>query len=382
MSGRKRSHDGGLQDGMEWRWLLYATRMKHGCRVQRKVQKNAGSKPKWNLICVSAGNKDIDVVIITTCNHWHALGTIWSCQAGKHVYVEKPVNHRFREGRQMVEVARKYNRLVQGGTQRRSDGLYKKAVQLLHDGVIGDIYMTRCFYYGSREPIGVKAPKEPPEHIHWDLWLGPAPEQPYHENLAHYNWHWFWDFGNGELGNNGSHIIDVMRWGSNKKLPVKIHSNGGRYGWDDQAQTPNTQICNFEFDDGSMMVCEIRNLPTNDELGARFGGTFYGTEGYMTITDGKYEIFKGNSRKPEPDQGKLDSQEHMANFIDAVRANDRSRLNAEVEEVFLSCAFCNLGNIAYRLDRTLSFDTEKEEFINDDEANAMLTRENRKGFEA
>ena len=188
------------------------------------LEKNAGNKPKMEFdLRKLLENKDIDVVIITTCNHWHALGTIWSCQAGKHVYVEKPVNHRFREGRQMVEVARKYNRLVQGN-QRRSDGLYKKAVQLLHDGVIGDIYMTRCFYYGSREPIGQK-PKEPPEHIHWTCGWDRLRSSLIMKILRTIT-----GTGSGtrqrELGNNGSHIIDVMRWGSNKKLPVKIHSNG------------------------------------------------------------------------------------------------------------------------------------------------------------
>ena len=158
-------------------------------------------------------DRDVDVVTIATCNHWHALAAIWAMQAGKHVYVEKPLCHDGFQGQQMVAAARKYGRVAQGGTQRRSSRNVRHAVQALREGVIGDVYMARCIHYQRRDSLGFKNPEDPPKALNWDLWLGPAPVQPFHRNLVHYNWHWFWDFGNGELGNNGVHYIDIARWG-------------------------------------------------------------------------------------------------------------------------------------------------------------------------
>src|SRR5206468_2311123 len=157
------------------------------------------------------------------------------------VYVEKPVSHNIWEGAKLVETARKYNRIAAGGTQRRWWGRFRKAIELIHNGEIGDVYQANFFFPGNRDSIGFKEPKEAPAWLNWDLWVGPGPMQPYHENLVHYNWHWFWDFGNGELGNNGIHLIDVLRWGMRKKLPVRVQSTGGRFGYKDQGQTPNTQ---------------------------------------------------------------------------------------------------------------------------------------------
>lgn len=323
----------------------------------------------------------IDAVSIATCNHWHALAGIWACQSGKHAYVEKPVCHNVFEGRQLVNAGIKYKRVVQGGTQRRSYGLYKRAVELLHDGVIGDIYMGRALVYGPRESIGFEEPKPVPSYINWDVWLGPAQEQPYHENLAHYNWHWFWEFGNGELGNNGSHILDIIRWGMKKGLPNRIHSTGGRYAFHDQGQTPNVQSVTYEFNDGSFINCEIRNLPTNGEADhTTWGGMFYGSKGYMTINDDRYRVFLGRNKEPEPDQGRAEHEDHFANFIAAARANDPAVLNGGIEEIYLSCAYCNLGNIAYRLGRKLVFDPASETFLNDPEANRYLSRDYREPF--
>jgi len=326
-------------------------------------------------------DKSIDAVMIASSNHWHALAGIWACQSGKHAYVEKPVAHNMFEGRKLVEAARKYKRCVQGGTQRRSYGLFRKAVQLLHDGVIGDIYMARAIVYGARDSIGFK-PKEPiPEWFNWDVWLGPAQDQPYHGNMTHYNWHWFWDFGNGELGNNGSHILDIIRWGFNRGLPDKITSSGGRFGYKDQGETPNTQLCNFEYDDGRYISCEVRGLPTNTEAdGMQWGGFFYGSKGYMAIDAKKYQVFMGKNKEPEPDQGQLEQIQHQENFFNAIRADDPKLLTGDIEEVHQSCAFCLLGNIAYRLGRELKFDPVKEKFIGDKEADRMLTRNYRSPF--
>ncbi len=347
-----------------------------------RLEKETGKKPKLepdlrNIM----DDSQIDAVTLSCCNHWHAPAAIYACQAGKHAYVEKPVSHNIWEGRKMVEAARKYNRILQGGTQRRSYGLYRKAFQLLHEGVIGDIYMARGLIFGVRDSIGHKPIEQPPSWLHWDIWLGPAPEQPYHGNLVHYNWHWFWDFGNGELGNNGSHCLDVVRWGLNKGVPSKIHSSGGRFGYDDQAQTPNTQATTFEYDDGTVITCETRGLYTNAEAhGIRWGAMFYGSKGYMAINDSKYEIYMGRNKKPEPDQGRLDNIDHYNNFIEAIRLNDRNHLQAEIEEIYLSCVLCHLGNIAYRLGGELHFDPATEKFAGNEKANEMLTRKYRAPF--
>ncbi|MBD3265714.1 gfo/Idh/MocA family oxidoreductase, partial [bacterium] len=325
---------------------------------ERRVQKWAnelndkvGYKPDgYQDLRKIIDDSSIDAVMIATSNHWHALSGIWAMQAGKHAYVEKPVSHNMFEGRQLVEAARKYNRVCQGGTQRRSYGMYRKAVQLLQDGIIGDIFMGRAMVYGSRGPIGKESPSPIPSWLHWDVWLGPAQEQPFHMNLTHYDWHWLWAFGNGELGNNGSHILDIIRWGMSRGLPNKIQSSGGRFAWDDQGETPNTQHCTFDFDDGAYITCEIRNLSTNFEAHCTtWGGMFYGTKGYMAINDKKYEIYMGRDKEPLPDQGSLEQIHHQENFFDAIRANDPGLLTADIEKTHLSCAYCLLGNIAYRL---------------------------------
>src|SRR5437868_2633602 len=173
------------------------------------VEKKSGKRPRMEEdLRKLLDDPSVDAFTIATTNHWHALATVWACQAGKHVYVEKPVCHNVFEGQRMVEAARKYKRVVQGGTQRRSWGRFLRAAELLHQGVIGDVYMSRTFLTRYREPIGFKPTEPPPKWLNWDLWLGPAPQQAYHANLVHYNWHFFWDFGNGEMGNNGSHYID------------------------------------------------------------------------------------------------------------------------------------------------------------------------------
>ncbi len=346
-------------------------------------QKAAGKKPKYEPDLRKIMEDDnIDAVVLTCCNHWHTPAAIWACQAGKHAYVEKPVSHNIVEGQKLTEAARKYNRIVQGGTQRRSDGLFRKAAQLLHDGVIGDIYMARALIFGKRDSVGFKPMEQPPDWLHWDLWLGPAPQQAYHGNLAHYNWHWFWDFGNGEIGNNGSHALDVIRWGLNKELPSKVYSVGGRFGYEDQAETPNTQATTFEYEDGTILTCETRGLYSNAEAkGIRWGGMFYGSEGYMTLKDNRYEIYMGRNTEPEPDRGRLEQIDHYKNFIDAIRANDSSLLRAEIKETALSCALCHLGNIAYRLGRELHFDPKRQRFFGDAAANQLLSRKYRKPFE-
>lgn len=322
-------------------------------------------------------DKSIDAVIIATTNHWHALTAIWAMQAGKDVYVEKPVSHSVFEGQKLVEAARKYSRIVQGGTQRRSSGRFRKAISLLHEGIIGDIYLAKWFFPGRRDSIGFKPVEAPPTWLNWDLWLGPAPQQPYHGNLVHYNWHWFWDFGNGELGNNGIHLVDISRWGMKKDLPVKIHSWGGRFGYKDQAQTPNTQNVTWEYADGTAIVGEIRGLYTSEPM----TWDFFGSKGHMHIdANGGFRWWLGRKEQPEPEVGALPEESHYANFAEAVRTRKRESLHAEIRETHISTALCHLGNIAFRLGRELRFDPATERFVDDAEADRHLRREYRPPF--
>ena len=319
-------------------------------------------------------DKSIDAVTIATTNHWHALTAIWAMQAGKDVYVEKPVSHNVFESTKLVETARKYKRVAAGGTQRRWWGRFRKAIELVHAGEIGDIYQGNFFFPGNRDSIGFKEAKEPPGWLNWDLWLGPAPKQPYHENLVHYNWHWFWDFGNGELGNNGIHLIDILRWGMKKNMPVKVHSSGGRFGYKDQAQTPNTQNVTWTYEDGSMMVGQLRGLYTAEPM----SWDFFGTKGHMHINaDGRFSVKMGRNKQLEPEPEYPKNIDHFANFAEAVRARDPKLLHAEIAETAASTNLCHLGNIAYRVKRELTFDPAKMQFTNDSEANKLLTRQYR-----
>jgi predicted dehydrogenase len=319
-------------------------------------------------------DKNIDAVTIATTNHWHTLTAIWAMQAGKDVFVEKPVSHNIWEGTKLVEAARKYKRIAAGGTQRRYWGRFRKAIEMVHGGAIGEIYQGNFFFPGGRDSIGFKEHKEPPAWLNWDLWVGPAPMQPYHENLVHYNWHWFWDFGNGELGNNGIHLIDLLRWGMRKTLPVRVHSSGGRFGYKDQAETPNTQNVTWTFDDGSMIVGQLRGLYTAEPM----SWDFFGTKGHMHINaDGRFQVRMGRNKQPEPEVEYPANIDHFQSFAAAVRARDPKLVHSEIEETALSTALCHLGNIAYRVNRELKFDPARMQFPGDNEANKLLTREYR-----
>jgi hypothetical protein len=247
----------------------------------------------------------------------------------------------------------------------------------VHGGAIGDVYQANFFFPGNRDSIGFKPVQEPPAWLNWDLWLGPAPMQGYHENLVHYNWHWFWDFGNGELGNNGIHLIDILRWGMKKRLPVRVHSTGGRFGYKDQAQTPNTQNVTWVFEDGSTIVGQLRGLYTSEPM----SWDFFGTKGHMHLfSNGTFRITMGRNKQPEPETEYPPNIDHFTNFAEAVRARDPKLLHAEIEETAISTALCHLGNIAYRVGRDLRFDTSRMQFAGDAEANKLLTRQYRSPY--
>lgn len=350
-----------------------------------EVEQKTGRRPRMETdMRRLLEDPSIDAVTIATCDHWHALTTIWACQHGKHVYVEKPVCENVFEGQRMVEAARKYRRVVQGGTQRRSWGRFRRTHEILNSGLIGDVYMSRTLLTGYRAPIGFKPTEHPPSWLDWDLWLGPAPKQPYHANLVHYNWHWFWDFGNGEMGNNGSHYIDISRWFMKKELPTRIYSAGKRAGPADQGQTPNAHNATFIYEDGSILECEIRNTYTAEASEWHF----YGTKGYLHFQENimvrprvfNVEVYLEGSKEPIPDIGTYDDIDHFGIFAQAVRENKPEMLTCDVEKARISATHCHLANLSYLLKRDLKFNPQTERFIGDDEANALLTREYRQPF--
>jgi predicted dehydrogenase len=398
-------------------------------RAMTRVEKAQGHAPKFEQdFRKLLDDKTIDVISIATPNHWHALMAIWAIQAGKDVYVEKPVSHEVSEGRRIVEAARKYNRICQTGTQCRSMAGTRAAIDFLHKGKLGKITLARGLCYKARGSIGkVDGPQEPPVTMDYDLWCGPAPlTKPHHKSpvfgTVHYDWHWFWDYGNGDLGNQGIHQMDVARWGLGKnELAKSVVSVGGRFGYVDDGETPNTQICVFDYGDCEL-IFEVRGLNTKHLQGAKVGNVFYGSKGYLVCPgydsavayhpDGQImEVFKGG-------------EDHFGNFVKAVRSRKKEDLNADILEGHLSSALCHLGNISYRLGseqpfsqqskafgddksayetlarmgehlkenkvpldgtnyragRRLTVDPQAEAFVGDSEANALLTREYRKPF--
>lgn len=357
-------------------------------RGSAQVQQKMGKAPKlYTDIRQLLEDKNVDVVTTATPNHWHALATIWACQAGKDVYVEKPACWGFHEGEMMVQAARKYNRIVQVGHQTRSDRKTRNAIQRAWAGEIGEVYMVRGLCYKPRLSIGMRDNSAPPSGLHWDLWQGPAPRREFNPSFVHYNWHWFWEYGNGDIGNQGVHQMDVARWFMRKRLPVSVHSTGGRYGYKDQGETPNTQISTFQFEDGKVLVFEVRGLLTNDEQGEKIGNLIYGSTGYMSSGD-DYKPRSGPETELSPKDLNLPTLNgtgdgsHHANFIAAVRSRKLEDLHCEVEEGVLSAQLCHLANVSYRLGRSLKFDPVKKQFVGDKEANTLLRR-NRpvKGFE-
>ena len=375
-------------------------------RATARVKKaNGGDAKEYEDMRAMFDSKDIDAVSIATPNHWHALSTIWACQAGKDVYVEKPASHNIFEGQQMVKAARKYNRMVQVGSQSRSIPHKMRAMQLLQEGVIGKVYHSRGECFRRRFSIG-HTPDEPvPPGIDWEKFLGPAQMKPYSKNKFAYNWHWFWDTGNGDFGNQGVHEVDIALWGfENKGWPTSVASTGGKFIWKDDQETPNTQQTVFNFGD-SQVTFDVRNLPTPPEglaplRGPNYvGNIFFGSEGFLVVDQAGLQVYKstvgnisgeaargagaGNKERYEKTvdekAGSGDAPPHMKNFFDAIRARDYKLLNADIEIGARAAAFCHLGNIAYRTGRTLRMD-KAGRFIGDAEANAMLTRKYRAPF--
>jgi predicted dehydrogenase len=327
-------------------------------------------------------DKNIDAVTIATPNHWHSLAAIWACQAGKDVYVEKPGSHNIYEGRKLVEAAHKYKRIVQHGVQLRSSTAVREAVAHLEKGVIGNVYMSRGLVFRWRPSIGKKGVEPVPEGLDYEMWTGPAEKEPFSRRIVHYNWHWTWNYGNGDVGNQGIHETDLCMWGLGVKgFPSKITAMGGKFLFDDDKITPEVLTTLYHYPDEKKLIqFEVRPWCTNSEDGASVGNIFYGSEGYMVIKGyDTYETYLGQKKEKGP-SGKAGG-DHYANWIKAIRSRKTEDQHGPVETAHLASGLAHLGNISYRLGRVLNFDPAKEKFVNDKEADTHLTRNYRKGFE-
>jgi predicted dehydrogenase len=320
----------------------------------------------------------VDALVVAAPDHWHGPATILACTAGKHVYVEKPACHNPQEGEMMIAAARKYNRVVQVGTQRRSMPAIMEAVKVLRSGELGRVLFARGWYNNSRPSIGRGKPASPPSWLDFDLWQGPAPERPYRDNLVHYNWHWFWHWGTGELGNNGIHALDVCRWGLGVDYPLRVSANGGKYFYDDDQETPDTHVVTFDFGDKGI-TWEGRNWHRRGFEGTMFGMEFYTEQATLVIDGGGYQVLDAKGKQTAGESGGESLQPHLMNFLACLRSGERP--HADIEEGHKSTLLCHLGNIAYRTGHTLQLDPSGGHILNDPDAEKLWGREYRSGWE-
>ena len=344
-------------------------------------------------------DKDLDAIVIAAPDHWHAPATIMACQAGKHVYVEKPCSHNPHEGELVIQAARKYNRIVQMGNQRRSWPNVRACMTDLQSGIIGKVYYAKAWYANTRKPIGFGKEAAVPDHLDFELWQGPAPRQAYRDNVHPYNWHWFWHWGTGEALNNGTHFLDLMRWGLQVDYPKQVASLGGRYHYRDDWETPDTQSINITFGDGKAMSWESRSSNGHHLQGFSAGVLFHGEGGSVLLGSGNAYTVYDNSREQKiikevkegdhsgdsPDQqntvgpGAYYDAPHVLNFLNGIRNGEEQR--SEIEGGHKSVLLCQLGNIAYRTGRTLNIDPGSGHILGDEEAMKLWKRDYEPGWE-
>jgi predicted dehydrogenase len=321
----------------------------------------------------------VDVLVVAAPNHWHAPATILGCAAGKHVYVEKPCSHTPAEGEWAVQAARKHNRVVQMGTQRRSWPGIVEAIEKIHAGEIGNTLYARTWYNNRRGSIGRGKTVPVPEWLDWRMWQGPAPERPFKDNIVHYNWHWHWHWGNGELGNNGVHGLDVARWGMQVTYPQRVTAGGGKYRHDDDQQTPDTMMVTFDFPEQKTITWEGLSWSPLGPHDSGFGVSFHGTEGSIVIRGSGYTVFDIRNQELGSENGAGGDQDHFADFLGAIR--DGRRPNADIEVAHQSTLLCHLGNIAYRTSSVLKTDPTSGAILNDAEAARLWTKEYAPGWQ-
>jgi len=356
----------------------------------RLVQAGAAKALEFNDMREMFANSNIDAVSIVTPNHWHALACIWACQAGKDVYVEKPASHNIHETFRMIEVARQTRRMVQVGSQGRSTPYKIHAIELAQGGAIGKLYAAKGVCFKRRKSIG-HTPVEPvPAGLDWNMFLGPAQLKEYTKNRFAYNWHWFWDTGNGDIANQGAHEMDFCRWAfGNAGFPKTVVSTGGKYVYNDDQETPNTQYATLSYD-GYEISFEVRGLLTGPEGGLpvkpgnTIGDILFGSEGWMWVDNDGFQVYKGESNEQimagKPAPGEDPTVLHLKNFLGACRSRNYKDLHADVEIGATSAAFCHLANISYRVGRQLTWDHAAKHFVNDPAADALMTRNYRAPF--
>ena len=355
--------------------------------------KKAGGNPKVEKdIRKVLEDKNLDALLITAPDHWHAPATIMACQAGKHVYCEKPCSHNPREGELSIAAARKYNRVVQVGAQRRTWKGLMEGINLLHEGIIGRIYFARGWYTNKRKSIGFGKQTPVPSTLNFDLWQGPAPRRAFRDNLIHYNWHWFWHWGTGEALNNGTHEIDVIRWGIGLDFPTNVSSEGARFVFKDDWETPDTQIINLQFGDDCLVTWEGRSCNARNSEGSDRGVIFYGENGAMETGHNGYRIYDQNNkiikeldskdvidgRDPNSPSANLDMP-HIKDFLEAIKNN---RLpSGDIAELHKSTTLVQLGNIAWRTGQRLTIDPSSGHIMNNPEAQTLWGRTYEPGWE-
>ena len=353
---------------------------KVGAELETAQHKRVGSTKDFRAVL---DDKDIDGIIIATPDHWHTHIALLGSQAGKDLYLEKPVSQTIHEGHLIRDAARKYNRIVQVGTQRRSAEYCKSAMEYVTSGKLGKVCLVKAWHSQIRESIGNPPDGSPPAGIDYDVWLGPAPKRPFNPVRFHYNWRFFWDYGNSEIGNQGVHVLDLAMWGIqsirgiSNCLPKRVSSNGGIYWLHDAKEVPDTQVVTYDYGD-FMLVWELRSFTTNRPLeGSEFGAAFHGTEGSLVIGESNWTAYNkdGSVARTVEDSG----GSHEKRFLDSVKS--RERPNADIELGRLSTTLCHLGNISHRLGRDVIFDPATETFGDDKVANAWLTKEYRSPYE-
>ena len=355
---------------------------------RRRAQEKVRAKHAVADLRSVLDDQSVDAVVVATPDHWHAPAAILACEAGKHVYVEKPQSHNLRESRLLLDAARRNQVVVQHGTQSRSNPLIAGAVQMLREGVIGDVLVAKAWNIQRRGSIGHEQPSEPPAGVDYDAWVGPAEFVPFQKNRFHYHWHWWYNFGTGDIGNDGTHEIDYARWGLGVEgLPATATGLGGKYFFDDDQEFPDTATCTFEWPgDGRIgsrrqLIFEMRLWDTNYPFNCDSGAEFYGTAGRMLVSKrGKVEVYGERDRRIDNARPKEPPQlvgSHQADFLDAIRTSRRP--NADVAEGHDSVALVHLANVAVRLGRSLRLKADKETIVGDEEANALLSRKYRAG---
>jgi len=323
-------------------------------------------------------DKDVDAVSVAVPDHWHTPATVLACAAGKHVYIEKPGSHNPHESELIVAAARKHQRIVQMGNQRRSWPWVIEAMKALHSGEIGKLYLARAWYTNHRASIGHGKPAPVPDWLDYPMWQGPAPEEPYRDNILHYNWHWFWNWGTGELGNNGVHFLDLARWGLQVDLPNRVVCGGNRYHFKDDWQTPDIYLIHFDFGDKAI-AWDGQSCDPHGFEGEKVGVNFYGEKGTLCLAGNNYTIYDLNDKVVREVKGKHDDVLHFANFHDAIR--NGAKLTSEIEDGQKSTLLCHLGNIAWRTGHTVNFDPTKRKILDDRKASGLWARHYRKGWE-